>query len=81
MFLNWNYTLEFFFWILLFAIFVLAVTILLSKPPKPTSSIRRKTVHKSWNLDKSDALYDVEINWEMVLIVIWISFILFLLIF
>ena len=65
MFLNWNYTLEFFFWILLFAIFVLALTILLSKPPKPTSSIGRKTVHSSWSLDKSDTLYDVEINWDI----------------
>ena len=72
---------EYFFWVLVIAVFMISLTILLSKPTKPTSSVKSTTVHKNWNLDENNTLYDVEINQDMVLVAVWIFFIAFLLLF
>ena len=81
MFLVWDYTLELFFWLIIAAIFLIAVTIMLSKPPRAKSHIRQETIHDSWNIKKSDTLYDIEINKMGILIAIWILFIGFVVIF
>jgi hypothetical protein len=81
MFLSWDYTLEYFFWVLVIAVFMISLTILLSKSPKPASPVKPSTIHSHWNLDENNTLYDIEINQGMVLVVVWIFFIAFLLIF
>jgi hypothetical protein len=74
MFLTSDYTLELFFWLIMGSIFLIAVTILLSKPPRSSPIIKQDTVHDVWNLGKSNTLYDIEINEMGVLIFVWILF-------
>ena len=69
-----DYTLELFFWLIMGSIFLIAVTILLSKPPSSNPIIKQDTVHGAWNLDKSNTLYDIEINEKGMLIFIWFLF-------
>jgi hypothetical protein len=74
MFLISDHALELFFWLIMGSVFLIAVTILLSKPPRSSPVTKQDTVHDAWNLSKSDTLYDIEINGMGVLIFVWILF-------
>ena len=81
MFLISDYALELFFWLIMGSLFLITVTILLSKPPRSSPVTKQDTVHDAWNLSKSNTLYDIEINGMGVLIFVWILFLCALILF